>query len=288
MSRAVGPGPGDLVVRSSSPPGRGPGNALVVVLAVVAVVGGALGFAVSLLADAGPGAQGLSLALAFAGLALAVRRVFAALYPELEVAEERKSHEGGSPPLELIRPTRRRHVLVGLLAGAGALLAVTLLAPITSLAARRRDIAQRTAWAEGVRLVDDEDRPLRPEHIPAGGMIRAWPADTAREELAAVALLRLEEREPETPTRLEWVVDETLLAYSQVCTHAGCPVQLYQPLRAQLFCPCHQASFDVQRGARPTFGPASRPLPQLPLGVDGDGYLVALGDFPDPVGPPVG
>jgi ubiquinol-cytochrome c reductase iron-sulfur subunit len=52
-----------------------------------------------------------------------------------------------------------------------------------------------------------------------------------------------------------------------------------------LLCPCHQSTFDVLRGAVPTFGPAARRLPQLPMGVDDDGYLVALDDFPEPVGP---
>jgi ubiquinol-cytochrome c reductase iron-sulfur subunit len=33
------------------------------------------------------------------------------------------------------------------------------------------------------------------------------------------------------------------------------------------------------------FGPAARPLPQLPLTVDSEGYLAALHDFDEPVGP---
>ena len=75
------------------------------------------------------------------------------------------------------------------------------------------------------------------------------------------------------------------MAYSKVCTHAGCPVGLYRAREHQLLCPCHQSTFDVLRGAVPVFGPAARPLPQLPISVDAEGYLVALGDFPDPIGP---
>jgi ubiquinol-cytochrome c reductase iron-sulfur subunit len=60
---------------------------------------------------------------------------------------------------------------------------------------------------------------------------------------------------------------------------------LFNVLTMQLICPCHQSTFNVLQDAKPVFGPASRPLPQLPLGVTGDGYLVALSDFVEPVGP---
>jgi ubiquinol-cytochrome c reductase iron-sulfur subunit len=76
-----------------------------------------------------------------------------------------------------------------------------------------------------------------------------------------------------------------VVGYSKICTHAGCPVGLYRAAQHQLLCPCHQSTFDVLEGARPVFGPAARPLPQLPIEVDADGYLVATGDFPEPVGP---
>jgi len=41
----------------------------------------------------------------------------------------------------------------------------------------------------------------------------------------------------------------------------------------------------VLDGCQPTFGPASRPLPQLPIAVDNQGFLIATGDFYEPVGP---
>ncbi len=84
---------------------------------------------------------------------------------------------------------------------------------------------------------------------------------------------------------MEWVVDERVACYSRVCTHAGCPVNLYREQDEALFCPCHQSTFDVVRGCIPTFGPAARALPQLPLGVDDDGFLVALDDYQEQVGP---
>ncbi len=97
-------------------------------------------------------------------------------------------------------------------------------------------------------------------------------------------LLRLSEPAV-PPTRLEWIVADSLVAYSKVCTHAGCPVALYRQQDNALFCPCHQSTFNPAAGAVPTFGPAARALPQLPLGIDEQGYLVALGDFQEPVGP---
>jgi ubiquinol-cytochrome c reductase iron-sulfur subunit len=75
------------------------------------------------------------------------------------------------------------------------------------------------------------------------------------------------------------------VGYSKICTHAGCPVGLYRAADHSLLCPCHQSTFDVLRGAVPTFGPAARPLPQLPLDVDDQGNLVARSDFLEPVGP---
>ncbi len=77
----------------------------------------------------------------------------------------------------------------------------------------------------------------------------------------------------------------SLVCYSKLCTHAGCPVGLFRASEGQLICPCHQSLFDVNAGAAVLSGPAGRPLPQLPIGVDDEGYLVALGDFTSPVGP---
>jgi ubiquinol-cytochrome c reductase iron-sulfur subunit len=81
------------------------------------------------------------------------------------------------------------------------------------------------------------------------------------------------------------VPDGTHVAYSKICTHAGCPVGLYRAESQSLICPCHQSQFDVSDGAKPFFGPAARPLPQLLLSVDDENVLVAQGDFTAPVGP---
>lgn len=74
-------------------------------------------------------------------------------------------------------------------------------------------------------------------------------------------------------------------AYSKICTHVGCPASLYESQTAILLCPCHQSQFDLLTYATPIFGPAARPLPQLPIDVDDEGYFVARHDFIEPVGP---
>ena len=76
-----------------------------------------------------------------------------------------------------------------------------------------------------------------------------------------------------------------LFAYTKVCSHLGCPASLYEQQTYRILCPCHQSQFDALHFARPIFGPAARALAQLPITIDQEGYLVANGDFIEPVGP---
>ncbi len=101
----------------------------------------------------------------------------------------------------------------------------------------------------------------------------------------APVVLRLDPDLLELPEERRAWVPEGCVGYSKICTHAGCPVGLYRAEAHELLCPCHQSTFDVLRGAVPTFGPADRPLPQLPMGLDDEGYLIALSDYREPVGP---
>ena len=87
------------------------------------------------------------------------------------------------------------------------------------------------------------------------------------------------------PKQMAWVPRGIYVSYSKLCTHAGCPVGLYRAQERSLFCPCHQSQFNVLNGAKPSFGPAARPLPQLPIGTDAQGFLVAESDYHEPVGP---
>ena len=75
------------------------------------------------------------------------------------------------------------------------------------------------------------------------------------------------------------------IAFSKICTHIGCPTSLYEQQTNRILCPCHQSQFDALQYGKPVFGPAARALPELPITVDEEGYLIAKGNFIEPVGP---
>lgn len=252
--------------------------------AIVAMLG-AVGFAVGLAAGASASVYGTALGVSLLALALAVRRYYITAYPELEALEPRSMPEAETDaPLTEVTPLGRRTVLQRLLVGAAAVLGVSLATPVSSLGPSPGDALRTTQWRRGSRLVDADGQPYRPDDLESGSVATVWPADALEVERSTVVLLGLNGR-PEPPTNMDWVVGEKVVAYSKICTHAGCPVGLFRERDDALFCPCHQATFDATRGAKPTFGPAARPLPQLPLSLDEGGYLVALGDFTEQIGP---
>jgi quinol---cytochrome c reductase iron-sulfur subunit len=86
------------------------------------------------------------------------------------------------------------------------------------------------------------------------------------------------------PSREGWQIGG-ILCYSKICTHVGCPISLYEQQTHHLLCPCHQSTFDLGDAGKVVFGPANRPLPQLPITTDAEGYIVAQRDFLVPPGP---
>ena len=165
------------------------------------------------------------------------------------------------------------------------------------------DALESTIWTEGMRVVRDvTGTPIRPSEIQVGDLINAEPAaifetDEEGEPLVegvdlyvakskgAVILVRMESDDITVGEgREDWGVDG-ILCYSKICTHVGCPISLYERTTHHVLCPCHQSTFDLADSARVVFGPAARPLPQLALAVDSEGYLVAQSDFDEPVGP---
>ncbi|HEX6235929.1 MAG TPA: Rieske 2Fe-2S domain-containing protein [Acidimicrobiales bacterium] len=197
-----------------------------------------------------------------------------------EVAEFREDFETGETTI------RRRRVLVAMGGGACAMLGVAALLPIRSLGPRPGAGLTRTPYRPGRRVVREDGTPVHPDDLPIDGFITVWPEGHTDAADAPTLLIRVR---PTQDFRVRdgregWTVDN-IVAYSKICTHTGCPVGLYQASSALLLCPCHQSTFDVLRWATPVFGPAARALPQLPLDVDGEGFLVASGDFSDPVGP---
>ncbi len=150
-----------------------------------------------------------------------------------------------------------------------------------------------TDWAKGTRLLTDPgDRPIKPSDLEVGSVAQVLPAlptgiERTLENIGkdAVLLIRLRPEDFQlSPERLSWT-HEGIIAFSKICSHMGCAVALYEQQTRHLLCPCHQSTFDVTRAAKVIFGPAARPLPQLAITVDAEGYLVAQQPFTEPVGP---
>jgi ubiquinol-cytochrome c reductase iron-sulfur subunit len=189
----------------------------------------------------------------------------------------------------------RRRRLLGAAAGvAAAALGIAVLVPAASLGPII-DLARftRTPWRRGRRLVDQYGHPIPASAIGTLEPFTAFPEHADPEEIGSpIILVRLDPRELDLPAaRRGWAADG-IVAYSKVCTHAGCAVALY---RAPLFepveqppalvCPCHYSTFDPATGGTVVYGPAGRPLPQLPITIDRSGHLRAAGTFSGPVGP---
>jgi ubiquinol-cytochrome c reductase iron-sulfur subunit len=184
----------------------------------------------------------------------------------------------------------RRGFLAKLLGLASAALGVVVAFPlIRSLAPLPGKSLYETAWRKGSRLVDFTGRPVLATDVEVGGYMTVFPEDDVGGAYSQTMLVRpgpagsFVPPNPK-PGREHWGPDG-YLAFSKVCTHAGCPVGLYQKLTKNMLCPCHQSVFDCMNAADPVFGPAPRPLPQLPLYVDSHGYLRASKGYNEPVGP---
>jgi ubiquinol-cytochrome c reductase iron-sulfur subunit len=152
-----------------------------------------------------------------------------------------------------------------------------------------------TIWGEGIRVVSDvAERPIRPEDVPLGGLVSANPAnlhDVEEEDgnlnaraKAAILLVRMRPDEIVSEQGEGWSY-QGILAFSKICTHVGCPIALYEQRTHHLLCPCHQSTFDLADSGNVVFGPAARRMPQLPITVDEEGFIVAQSDFQEPVGP---
>jgi ubiquinol-cytochrome c reductase iron-sulfur subunit len=224
------------------------------------------------------------------------------LMPDDEIVNERKpmrssdedraaavaSLKEGAAGVGLGRRKLIRNSLLGALAPLGLLAII----PLRDLGPLPGAKLTGTWWKEGRRLVTDPTgRPIKAADIPIGGVIHvtAEGIDDSSHPLderakATTLVIRLEPDEIQDEKQRNWSVDG-IVAYSKICTHVGCPVGLYEQQTHHLLCPCHQSTFDVTRDCAVIFGPAARPLPQLRLAVDDEGYLVSQQDFQEPIGP---
>lgn len=282
-------------------PSRGAENAVMALFALAAL--SAIAFPVVFGLDLQPRTQylGLSLggALVFLGAAgivigkkLVVTEEIAEEYPvpahpdEVEIIDK-VVEESGS------RITRKRLLIASGGAAAGALGLAALTPAVSFGPVFDMDSLYYSGWFRGRRLVDEEGKPYRASDIEESDFYTAYPENGLREAVwAPLVVIRLKEDELDLPSPRQGWAPHGILAYSKICTHAGCAISLYRkptfpPLepRPALVCPCHYSTFDPSTGGVVLFGPAGRRLPQLPLMVGADGYLRAAGNFSEPVGP---
>lgn len=248
---------------------------------------------------------GVTLGLSFLFLAAALIVVAHKLVATEEVVEPYPpaEHPGGQQVLvEVLEESGSRFTRLGLfklgMLGAGGAIGLGLLAPAVSFGPLFRvgDFLG-TPWRKGRRLVDPNGKPYKASDIQFDNFYDAFPegiSETEKEQMAApVLLIRLPVDSLRLPPRLRhYPAAGGVLAYSKICTHAGCAIELY---RAPLFqpdeptpafvCPCHYSTFDPADGGSVLFGPAGRNLPMLPIYADRRGYLRAGGTFDGPVGP---
>ena len=245
-------------------------------------------------------ALGVSMSVAFGALAVGVVIWVRYLMPKVELTEERKPlasspkdraefdkdfTEGAEASGFVKRPLLRRTLIA-----ASVPLAVAPLVILRDLGPLPGTSLRHTVWRKGMRLlVYGPNTPLRPADFAIPGQMITVVPDGYQDNLDALAkaatiIIKFGPGQLRPPTVMNWTVDG-IVAYSKICTHVGCPVALYEQTTHNILCPCHQSTFDATRGAKVIFGPAARPLPQLPLGTDAEGFLVATSDYHEPVGP---
>ena len=252
--------------------------------------------------------MGVGIALAMFGIGTGAIHWAKTLMRDHEMVEERhemrSSEEARAGALDNLREgakdsgigVGRRGLLKGSLVTALAIAPLSVLVPAIGNLGGDWNVAQfkHTMWRKGTRLAKDPDgTPIKASDVTIGSVFHVIPDGLNELEhgmleekaKAVVLLVRLDPRDLKVqPGREDWSFDG-IVAYSKICTHVGCPVALYEQQTHHLLCPCHQSTFDVADGAKVIFGPAKRPLPQLPISVDDEGYIVAKDDFNEPIGP---
>jgi ubiquinol-cytochrome c reductase iron-sulfur subunit len=184
----------------------------------------------------------------------------------------------------------RRKMIWMSLAGAMAAFPITLLVPLRDLGPLPHRRLRETLWKDPNRreLVHaNGGARIRPADLQVGSLVSAKPSGNVDlTELAKCAIMLIRLEPDEVTSKTQWDKGyQGIMAFSKICSHAGCPLGLYEQSTHHMLCPCHQSTFDLARGGKVIFGPAARNLPQLAITVNAQGYLVARGDFDEPVGP---
>jgi ubiquinol-cytochrome c reductase iron-sulfur subunit len=294
------PEPARERIVAPAPPDRGAENLVVALL--LAAAGASVCFVVAYGLGWSTQVLGGTLAVALALVAAALLVVGGRLIATEELSEpypDERSPEAERDVAQIVRESGEgitRKKLIGGAAGvAGGALGAALVVPAASLGpVFDTSRLNETPWRAGRRLVDEQGRPLGADEIEVGPFYTAFPEGHARSKQigAPLVLVRLEPERLRLPPDRDGWAPEGILAFSKICTHAGCAVALYrnpkfrptQPKPA-LVCPCHYSTFDPADGGSVLFGPAGRPLPQLPLAIGPDRALRAAGGFSTPPGP---
>jgi ubiquinol-cytochrome c reductase iron-sulfur subunit len=185
---------------------------------------------------------------------------------------------------------KRRKLLGGLFAlGSGIFGIVAIFPLLRSLGPVPGTSFEKTDWRKGAILVDSNGRAVHKATLVVGGIMTVFPRgfqnNIQSQSMDQTVLIRVQDTDLVTEKGRESWAPAGYVAYSKMCTHLGCPVGLYEQELELLVCPCHQSMFNVRNGAVPQFGPAPRPLPQLHLGYNDDGYLIAMAPFDQAIGP---
>jgi ubiquinol-cytochrome c reductase iron-sulfur subunit len=246
---------------------------------------------------------GVTLGVSLLGIGLGAVHWAKTLMPDTEVAEDRHPQRSSDPSRADAVATimgggdvsqlGRRPLIKYTLGGALGLVAIPLVVQLAgSLGPLPQAELSTTFWRKGMKLMrDPEMTAIKATDVTIGSVFHVMPEgiDKAQHHLeekgkAAVLLMRLDPDDILVAKERDWGHDG-IVAYSKICTHVGCPVGLYEQQTHHLLCPCHQSTFDVTQDCKIIFGPAHRPLPQLKITVDADGYLVADSPFREAVGP---
>ncbi|QZN87124.1 ubiquinol-cytochrome c reductase iron-sulfur subunit [Cellulomonas sp. C5510] len=247
---------------------------------------------------------GLGLFLGLAGIGLAAVHWAKSLMNDHERAEDRhptaSSPENRAKAVEALREGAkdssigRRGVLKGAMVTSLALFPLSIAVPLVGNLGGDWNVARskHTMWRRGTRLtIDPSGRPIKASDVTIGSVFHVIPQGLEEAEhplnekaKAVVLMIRMDPRDIRSEQGEGWSYDG-IVAFSKICTHVGCPVALYEQQTHHILCPCHQSTFDAADGAKVVFGPAKRPLPQLPITVDDEGYLVAQDGFNEPIGP---
>ena len=240
-----------------------------------------------------PQLEGVMLGVALGGIGAGLVAWAKHLMPTGPFVQERKVTHGrlrvdeevGEAFEEGVSGTGRRAFLGRLVALSLGAFGIAALFPIRSLGTRPGRALFTTSWRRGSRAVTEAGQPIRPADIAVDGVLTVFPDGAIGVEDSQTLLIKLPPGAYQPlPGREQWAPGD-VVGFSKICTHAGCPVGLYRADSKELYCPCHQSIFEVLKAAHPGGGPATRALPQLPLDLDDQGYIVARSDFTEPVGP---